>query len=147
MAQADFYILEQVDDHSRFLTVCRLVEKALRHGHRIHIHTQTQEQAEELDQLLWSFRPDSFIPHSLQDEPDALEAPVTLGHQELSASLKPFDEAALLINLAEQIPDFFTRFQRIAEVATQQPGLLSATRDHFRFFRERGYNTTSHRLK
>ena len=148
MAQADFYVLDKADDHSRYLTVCRLVEKAFRQGHRIHIHTGTAEQAQELDEWLWSFRPDSFIPHSLQEAPEATDAPVTLGCGSLMRELDSGSEPTpLLINLALEIPDFFSRFQRIAEVVVQKPDILSATRDHFRFYRDRGYNTATYNLK
>lgn len=149
MAQADFYILQREDDHSRHITVCRLVEKALRHGHRIHIHLQTEEEAQELDQWLWSFRPDSFIPHGLQQAPEAASAPVTLGSGELRASLDTpaMPSPPILINLAQSVPDFFRSFARIAEVVTQRPDILSASRDHFRLYRKNGYNITSHDLK
>ena len=148
MPQADFYILDKDDDHSRYLTVCRLVEKAFRQGHRIHIHLDTAEQARELDDWLWSFRPDSFIPHCLQTKPEAAAAPVTLGSGALADAVgNQADPGSLLIILALEIPGFFDRFQRIAEVVTQRQTILSATRDHFRFYRERGYNTTTYNLK
>lgn len=149
MGQADFYILQREDDHSRHLMVCRLVEKALRQGHRVHIHLQTEEEAQELDQWLWSFRPDSFIPHSLQQAPEAAAAPVTLGTGTLQARLDApaMPEPPILINLAQSVPEFFSSFPRIAEVVTQRPDILSASRDHFRLYRKNGYNVASHNLK
>src|SRR5690554_7931251 len=106
MGQADFYILQREDDHSRHLMVCRLVEKAWRQGHRVQIRLQTEEEAQELDQWLWSFRPDSFMPHSLQQASEAAFAPVSLGSGGLQASLDApaMPAPPILIHLAQSVP-------------------------------------------
>ena len=45
----------------------------------------------------------------------------------------------LLINLGQEIPSWFSRFERLSEIVIQEPGILKNTREHFSFFRERGY--------
>lgn len=144
MTRADFYVLARDDDHSRYLTVCRLAEKAFRQGLSIHIQTQTPEEARELDLRLWSFRPDSFIPHGILNTPEADGAAVTLGYDGLSPE-RP-EGLDLLINLARRVPDFHRQCRRIAEVVTQRTEILEATRDHYRFYREQGYTTSTHKL-
>ena len=56
MAQVDFYVLDRVDEHARNTLACKLAEKAWRLENTIHIHTMTREDAERLDNLLWTFR-------------------------------------------------------------------------------------------
>lgn len=41
----------------------RLVEKAYAQGHRILIRSPARDRVQQLDQLLWTYRDDSFLPH------------------------------------------------------------------------------------
>ena len=52
----------------------------------------------------------------------------------------------LLINLQLEIPAFFSRFQRVAEVVTQDPESLAALRRSWTFYKERGYQLEKHDL-
>ena len=81
--RADFYILEDSAATARALTACRLAAKAYAHGHQVYIHCQDQAAAMTLDNLLWTFKEDSFIPHNLADEPIKPSPPVQLGADEL----------------------------------------------------------------
>lgn len=137
MTQVDFYILA-AGDCARF--ACRLTEKAFRAGYRVHINSATSEQAEQLDNLLWSFRPGSFIPHrrcGLGDD----EVPVLIG-----CGSEPETETDLLINLAGETPPFFSRFQRLAEIVDPDPQCRELGRQRYRFYQERGYPLAHHRI-
>lgn len=137
MTRVDFYILPQADDEARLQFVCRLVEKAWRAGKRMLIHVADSATAEQLDQLLWSFRADSFLPHARL--PAAVRVPVQIGCGQDSG-----DHHDLLINLGSEIPPFFSRFERVVEVVIQQPQQLAASRERFRFYRDRGYALETH---
>ena len=65
MTKIDFYQIES--DEAPLLFSCRLVAKIYRLGHQVHIHTENEAQAKEIDALLWHFRPESFIPHTLDN--------------------------------------------------------------------------------
>ena len=43
------------------------------------------------------------------------------------------------MNLAGDIPPFFSRYERVIEIVTQDPATTEAGRDHYRFYRDRGY--------
>ncbi len=62
MSQADFYIMNEVEDEQRFFIACRLTEKAMAQGLKVYIHTASEQSAQDMDDLLWSFKPESFIP-------------------------------------------------------------------------------------
>lgn len=138
MTRIDFY---QIDSDEAPLTfTCRLIDKIYHQGHRIHVHTETAVQAEELDELLWSFRPERFIPHSLVKVDE--DAPVRICHQS-----EPVDHQEVLVNLSGKVPDFFSRFERVAEVVPLNETLRQAARENYRFYKDRGYPLHYHKLK
>ncbi len=71
----------------------------------------------------------------------AAGTPVVVGHGD-----DPGDHHDVLINLAPEVPDFATRFQRVAEMITGDGPLREAGRARFRFYRDRGFQIQSHRL-
>lgn len=140
MTRIDFYILPQQALDARLGFACKLTEKALGLGNQTLIYSANRDDCQQLDQLLWQFRPDSFLPHAVL--PASHSAPIQLGHGEFSG-----DHHQLLINLSDGIPPFFSRFERMAEVVCQQPDLLNASRERFQFYRERGYELQIHKIK
>lgn len=140
MTRIDFYLLAETDDAARWHFTCRLVDKAWRQGNRMLIHTADGKTSQHLDALLWSFRADSFLPHDVL--PTINQSPVHIGHDEYSGN-----HHDLLINLDNNIPGFFSRFERVAEIVTQQPAQRDTCRERYRFYRERGYEIQTHDMK
>jgi len=139
MTRVGFYVVQAALAAERLMVAARLADKAFRAGNRIFINTVDQAQARALDELLWSFRPDSFLPHALYGEDPA--APVHIGWGQ-----DPGDHGDLLINLQLQPPPFFSRFDRVAEVVTQDENSLAALREAWRFYQQRGYQLEKHDL-
>jgi DNA polymerase-3 subunit chi len=139
--RVDFYILNEHTDNGRLLLACRLAEKAYNLQHKVYIHSAGEAQAQLLDDLLWTFRQNSFIPHSLYPAVPADRSPVLIGwHPD------PAVEADVLLNLGENIPVFFESFARVIELVDQNEAVLSQSRQRFRLYRERGYEPALHRL-
>ena len=107
MTRIDFYQIETNESAEAFC--CRLVSKAWRQGHHVYIHTGSEKQARTLDDLLWTFRRESFIPHGLMGQGD-VEQPVEIGSKD------PGRHTEVMINLTDEIPDFFSRFERIEDI-------------------------------
>ncbi|MGD8514408.1 MAG: DNA polymerase III subunit chi [Granulosicoccaceae bacterium] len=139
MTRVDFYISHSTRAQNELHTACRLADKAFRLGHSVYIHTANAEQAERLDDLLWTFRDGSFVPHGLQQGASGNDLPIVIGHDS-----EPTEIRDVLINLADAIPGFFSRFERVAEVVNGRAELRDAARERFRFYRERGYALESH---
>jgi DNA polymerase-3 subunit chi len=59
-----------------------LLEKTLGRGWRALVRCRDQERAEALDAALWTYRPDSFLPHGLAGEPEAARQPVLLSTED-----------------------------------------------------------------
>ena len=140
MTRIDFYILSDSQAQAREIYACRLADKAYQLGHHIHIHSESEQQAQQLDELLWSLRAGSFIPHALyQDDP---QLPVTIGFDS-----EPLENTDILINLSPEAPAFFSRFQRVAEIVNEDPLYKERARERFRFYRDRGYELQHHQIK
>jgi DNA polymerase-3 subunit chi len=141
MTRIDFYILSQQHAEARQRFACRLAAKAWQQGHRVYIHTEGPEQSRRLDELLWTFNTDSFIPHSLDDDAAADTVPVHIGH---SGDPQHHDE--VLINLAPEVPLFFSRFERVIELVDPHEETRRQGRERFRFYRDRGYPLENHTI-
>ena len=141
MTRVDFYILDDSAETARQHFACRLAEKAWQQGHKVYIHTDDADQSSQLDDLLWAFRDGSFLPHSLDTSPDADSVDVHIGHSD-----EPLHHDEVLINLGREVPLFFSRFRRVAEVVAGDEETKQAGRERFRFYRDRGYPLESHSI-
>ena len=137
--RADFYILTEDNPSARYPIVCRLTEKAYRFDHQLYIHTESQQQAQQLDDLLWTYRDISFIPHTLYEQ--GANASVQIGWQSMGMDCKD-----ILINLSETVPDFFHNFQRIIEIVPQDPHWKIHTRQHYTHYRDHGCELQTHTM-
>jgi len=140
MTQVDFHILQETSVEARWLYVCRFIEKVERLGHSILVIVNTIEEAQELDDLLWSFKPESFIPHQILGSDEEAKVEITF----LANAADTSAHHDVLINLGNQIPDYFSRFARVAEIVIQEPKILENTREHYKFYKQRGYPITQH---
>ena len=114
--------------------VARLVEQ----GQRVLLHAEGDQQAQSLDELLWSFDPDSFITHCCVEagpvDPTLSEA-VVIASGEASW---PVATAAVLA--APAAYEWCESFDTVVDFAvTYDPVLLEASRARFRDWRERGF--------
>ncbi|MGH8378257.1 MAG: DNA polymerase III subunit chi [Gammaproteobacteria bacterium] len=139
MTQVDFYVLPDSTPRGRALFTCKLAEKAFGLGHRSFVHLASETEARELDDLMWTFRDRSFLPHCLTGE-DTL-APIHLGFGQ-----KPAEDFHLLINLSAEVPRFFSRFERVAEVLDSDARIRDLGRERFRYYKDRGYPLETHKL-
>ncbi len=134
MTRIDFYILDEGGRSDRFHLACRITEKAWSSGHRVLIHTASLQDARYLDSLLWTFRERSFIPHGILGEAEPEANPVLIGH-----GTDAGDEEDVLVNLAPSVPEFFSKFERVIEPVDGDAGMRNASRERYRFYRDRGY--------
>lgn len=139
MTRIDFYLLPEED--RKHLAACRLAHKAYRLKHRIYILTQTPEESAHLDQLLWTFHPGSFVPHKTQGQPVDAHLPVLIGHD-----APPTEFNDVLISLKPDVPEFFERFERVAELVSSDQTERAAARERFRVYRDRGFTVQTHNL-
>jgi DNA polymerase-3 subunit chi len=141
MTRIDFYISKNNDDDARARLACRVAEKAYQMKHSVYVHVDDRQQAEQLDQLLWVFRDRSFVPHCLSDDPNSTEAAVIIGYGNA-----PAGTPEVLINISSEVPGFFSRYERVAEIVGGDENYRQKARERFKFYRERGYPLETHEL-
>jgi len=140
MARIDFYILSQAGQRSRQSFACRLAEKAYRLDNTVHIHAGSRGDAERLDELLWTFRDGSFVPHHMIGKPQGEhQSPVTIGCE--GDHIEPRD---LLINLCDDIPSCAEGFPRVAELVTSDDDCKQQSRKRFAAYRDQGHTLETH---
>ena len=130
--KVEFYVLPSIQSADRLDAACRLAHKAWRAGFITFIRCSDTAPQTELDALLWTFRPHSFIPHALHTK--TYQAPVILGIDE-----HPQVSAGVLINLHNQISSHLDCFQRVIEIVNQEPEQLKRSRQNFVLYRKQGY--------
>lgn len=139
MTQVDFYVLEKNTPQAHTDFICRLTMKIYKQGHQILLHTEDAIQSGIIDDLLWTWRQNSFIPHELMtDQPS--DCPVLINHNSETAT--PIND--VLINTASKAPLFFSQFKRVAEIVNGDETARQAARQRYRFYQERGYPLKSH---
>jgi len=75
MAEVLFYHLTESTLEKALPT---LLEKSIGRGWRAVVQTGSEERRDALDQHLWLYRDDSFLPHGPDHEPHAAEQPIIL---------------------------------------------------------------------
>jgi DNA polymerase-3 subunit chi len=141
MTEIDFYILKDKAPQGGMQFTCRLAEKIFKDGHQVYINTASEQQLRQLDDLLWSFRQGSFLPHAVYKSNAPETTPILLGH-----ATEPDGPSDVLVNLAEDIPAFFSRFSRVTELVSGDDAQRDAARTRYRFYKDRGYTVRSHQL-
>ena len=134
--QVDFYITDKPEKDAKERLACRIAEKGYLNKNKVYIHTSTQAQLTVMDDMLWTFRQGSFIPHS--DKPED-ELPVTLGCDEESSP-----NGEVLINLGHTVPTFIGNFDRVIEIITSQG--REEGRDRYRFYQKHEYKIENHNV-
>lgn len=143
MTRVDFYVLNGTPPAGRERFACQLVEKAWHMGHRVYLHAADADQAQRLDDLLWTFRQGSFIPHARTDAGSAdPDLRVYLGHAD-----DPPEGCDVLVNLGDGVPRFFSRFERLAEIVADDESSRAAGRERWRHYRERGFEPATHEIQ
>ena len=143
MARIDFYVLSQSGEQARQLFACRLAEKAYKLEHTVHIHTGDDATAGRIDELLWTFRDGSFVPHDLVRAGGDVEAraPVTVSCDPAYAGSRD-----LLINLDDVVPACAGAFPRIAELVTSDEDSKLKSRRRFVAYRDEGHELETHNV-
>lgn len=98
------------------------------------VYVPGKEAAERLDRLLWSQPATGFTPHCDADSPLAAETPILL-----AGSLDQPPHDGCLLNLADELPPGFSRFEELVEIVSVADDDRLPARERFKFYRERGY--------
>jgi DNA polymerase III subunit chi len=131
--RADFYLIQKPRFREEPLRlVCELARKAYDANLWTLVLARDAEQAEALDDLLWAFDEDAFIPHQIagSDDEDDL-TPVLIVTPDRDIALRP-----LVINLRDAPVE--GEFERVLEVVPADDSARGPLRERWKQYQARG---------
>ena len=134
MARADFYLIARERFREEpLLLVCELAKKAYAANLPTLVLARDTAQAEALDDLLWSFDADEYLPHQIagMDEGDD-DTPILIATPDMDIAARP-----LLINLRDAAPS--GSFDRVLEVVPAAPEARGPLRERWKHYQSLGF--------
>lgn len=145
MTKASFYILGETTRDARVGFAVKFVRQSWRKGLDVYCHVRDPDQAAQLDDALWADT-ESFIPHAIESEAPPSADTATPGTVGIGWT-DPKSRHGVFVNLADALPDWFTHFDDVVEIVTQDPEVLAATRENWKRLKFNGYPITQHDLR
>ena len=134
MPRADFYLIDKPRFREQPLRlVCELARRGYDTGQPLLILARDAAQAEALDDLLWAFDEDAYLPHQIagQDEDDDI-TPILIATPHCDPPDRP-----LIINLRDAA--FRGSCERVLEVVPADPAAREPLRARWREYQARGF--------
>jgi DNA polymerase-3 subunit chi len=142
MADVSFYLLKSLSAKERYLFACKLIEKIYRSGRTCYVLTDSLEQSHAMDDLLWTFRAGSFIPHQLYHG----ELPTTETAILIGTITAPEHWKKIVINLASECPADFQQSERIIEILDGNAETKKLARNRYRHYQQSDAAITTHNI-
>ena len=139
MPRADFYLIAKERFREEpLLLVCELAKRGFAANLPILVLARDAAQAEALDDLLWSFDPDEYLPHQIagMDEGDD-DTPILIATPDMDIPAR-----ALLINLRDAAPT--GSFDRVLEVVPADPSARGPLRERWKHYQSLGFELAKH---
>lgn len=125
--------------HDRLQSIVVWLGRAGSEGRQVLVYVPIGERCEQLNRLLWTHPATGFAPHCRAKDKLATETPIILA---TDLDTPPHDDC--LLNLSNEIPPGFSRFQQLIEIISVEDEDRLPGRERFRFYRERGYPLENH---
>jgi len=137
-----FHHFESIERKDFLIYVCKLIEKGYKQNiNPIFIKTDTQKQAEELDKFLWTFRQESYIPHTLVDQDSNNTQPVQIGWID-----NEIEDAEAIINLSDGMPDISNHLKKIHEIIENIDEKKDKARERWKKYKSIGFNIKAYKV-
>jgi DNA polymerase-3 subunit chi len=132
LKRIDFHILKNSQEPYAYLA--RLVEKIYLLKNNLFILTGTAQESQRVDDLLWTFRDCSFLPHQIINDKTRAGQHVPIL---ISDALVP-RVTDVLINLSATVPNYYADFNRIVEVVCEMGSSQEQGRKKYRLYQSFG---------
>ena len=136
MAEVLFYHLQRQPLEAVLPT---LLEKSLERGWRAVVQVATDERLAALDDHLWTFSEESFLPHGTDREAHAGDQPVVL----TTSGANPNGATVRFLIDGADLPADASAYQRMVILFDgNDPQALALARDQWRTLKEQGHDAT-----
>ena len=136
--KVDFYVYELSDYQFYQRLVCNLVEEAYNQENNILLLCENEESCETFDELLWTFKDVSFIPHEKK-----LTNKILTQHINLTKKKHP----SILMNLTYSFPDSFETHDRVIEMSGYDEESRQKARLNFKRYKTMNFEINSVPMK
>ena len=139
MPRADFYLIDKPRFREQpLLLVCELAKRGYAANLSILVLARDAAQAEAIDDLMWSFDPDEYLPHQIagMDEGDD-DTPILIATPDMDIPARP-----MLINLRDGAPN--GSFDRVLEVVPADPAARAPLRERWKHYQSLGFEVNKH---
>ena len=139
MPRADFYLIDKPRFREQpLLLVCELAKRGYAANLSILVLARDAAQAEAIDDLMWSFDPDEYLPHQIagMDEGDD-DTPILIATPDMDIPAR-----AMLLNLRDAAPT--GSFDRVLEVVPADPSARGPLRERWKHYQSLGFELAKH---
>jgi len=123
---------------------CRLLRKAVVGGGAKVVLVADDATLDAVDAALWQFSAVDFIGHCRSDSEAHVVARSAVVLAAAGGSGLPHQQ--VMVNLGDDVPPGFERFERLIEVVTGDEADRAASRVRWRHYKDRGYALKRHDL-
>ena len=124
-----------VNQDGLFGWTAKLVERAVTTGRKVFILCSHQEQAQALDDYLWTYQEEAFVPHAIIDSPTSKGAKVTPAV--LATTPWQPEGATILVQLSAGEIEFGLQFSHVVELVDREnEDQLKLSRDRYRSWKK-----------
>ncbi|MBO6827055.1 MAG: DNA polymerase III subunit chi [Sneathiella sp.] len=136
MVEVSFYHLQA---QPLEMALPKLLEKVFERGLRALIRTREPELAEFLNSVLWTYKPDSFLPHGLAGDKWAADHPILITTETETA----VNEPSVLVLLQDADADDLENYDRCLYMFDgNDQSSLSLARARWKAFKGQGVDVT-----
>lgn len=136
-----FYVLASSSQPERQDFACKLVEKINRGGQFCYLLTEDNQQADELDKLLWTFRAGSFVPHQIfRGSVPEFPNTILIGDQQIPPAWQ-----RVIVNLSTHFPPTTSPTERIVEILDNSEESRQAGRQRYRHYLDTSLEIVTHK--
>ena len=136
--KVDFYVYELSDYQFYQRLVCNLVEEAYIQENNILLLCENEQSCENLDELLWTFKDVSFIPHEKK-----LKNKILTQHIHITKK----KQSLILMNLTYSFPDSFETYDRVIEMSGYDENTRQKARLNFKRYKTMNFEINTVPIK
>ncbi len=116
----------------------KLLEKIVGSGHRALVVTSSEEEAEQLSQLLWTYDQDSFLPHGTLKDGRAEDQPILF-----SVEMTPHNNATMVLLTNGHAIEQPERFERVLDMFDgNNAAAVTSARTRWTGYKNAGHSLT-----
>ena len=139
--RADFYLLDATTPQAGWQFGCRLLDKIYQQKQQALVLCQDKFTAEHIDELLWTYKDDSFVPHNLVGEGPSTPPPIQIAWENI-----PNHHRNNLVLLTPQLPEEHSRFRRLLLILHNDEEIRNQARDLYKQLKNEGAELHMHEV-